>query len=397
MRRSVMAVALAFAVLVAGACGSGDGSTERSSSAPAPPDSAFAGSVERFYDPPEPLPEGPAGTIIRHQPVNETAGRVTWRIMYLSAGASGRPQPATGTVTFPTEAAPDEGWPVVANAPGTVGLHTSCAPSRNSDPAATHGVTGVGVRTDYVGMVSGQLQRYLSGPAEAHSMIDAVRAARTIPQAGAGRRWVAVGFSQGGHAALFADQLAGSYAPELDLVGTVAGAPAIELVDRYDAPGNNIPLVAQLMALVALAADHPDLDLDRLLTPTARERLEVVRTGCLPDVLVAFAGDNADDVFAEDPGDADPVEALLTRSEPDPSAGTGPLLVYVGTADNIVDPDAVTRFHRRRCAATDAPATLVTVPGADHGTVGGPVQAEVEAWIAGRLAGQATPDDCDTG
>jgi pimeloyl-ACP methyl ester carboxylesterase len=55
-------------------------------------------------------------------------------------------------------------------------------------------------------------------------VLDAVRAARGLPGAGAGRSAVVFGHSQGGHAALFAGALAARYAPELDLLGVAAAA-----------------------------------------------------------------------------------------------------------------------------------------------------------------------------
>ena len=39
--------------------------------------------------------------------------------------------------------------------------------------------------------------------------------------------------SQGGHASLFTGQLAGSYAPDLGLLGVAAGAPVPNLKDLF--------------------------------------------------------------------------------------------------------------------------------------------------------------------
>lgn len=50
-----------------------------------------------------------------------------------------------------------------------------------------------------------------------------------MPEAAAGPRFVTFGESQGGQAALFTGQLAAEYAPELDLVGVAAAAPATDL------------------------------------------------------------------------------------------------------------------------------------------------------------------------
>ena len=61
-------------------------------------------------------------------------------------------------------------------------------------------------------------------------MIDSVRVAGRLPGAGGGKNFVVWGHSQGGHAALFTGLIAKTYAPELDLLGVAAAAPATDLV-----------------------------------------------------------------------------------------------------------------------------------------------------------------------
>ena len=62
------------------------------------------------------------------------------------------------------------------------------------------------------------------GVSEGRSVLDSVRAAANLPKTGAGPRFVVWGHSQGGHAALFAGQLAKSYAPDLALVAEIRPA-----------------------------------------------------------------------------------------------------------------------------------------------------------------------------
>ena len=72
----------------------------------------------------------------------------------------------------------------------------------------------VAVATDYIGLGPvGERHPYLSRVSEANSVIDAVRAARNLRTAHAGRRWIAIGGSQGGHAVLSANELGERRAP----------------------------------------------------------------------------------------------------------------------------------------------------------------------------------------
>ena len=89
--------------------------------------------------------------------------------------------------------------------------------------------------TDYPGLGTEGIHPYLIGDSEAYSVLDSVRAARELPDAKAQKRFAVWGHSQGGHAALFTGQLAASYAPDLELVGVAAAAPATYLAELFEA------------------------------------------------------------------------------------------------------------------------------------------------------------------
>jgi len=390
---------MAVALVLAG-CSSRQGS-QTSSSAPritraTTLPAAFTGSVAAFYDPPDPLPHARPGTLIRHQVVGGTATERTWRIMYHSIDAAGRDEPVTALVTFPTRPAPPRGWPVVSSAPGTVGLNTSCALSRSDDRPDAFGVTGVAVRTDYIGMVDGQRQRYLSGVSEAHSVIDAVRAVRHIPQAHAGSRWVAFGHSQGGQAALFTNQLAASYAPELDLAGTVAGAPASPLTDLRGPDDRIVPHLVELLALFGIAADHPGLDPESYLTHAARRHVDVLEHGCVADIVATFAGLADHGLFVKNPLTTGPAAALVRDNEPGRVKAPSPILLFEGTDDTDVLPARAEAIRSRLCRVGQV-TQFEVLRGATHGTEIDRARADISSWIADRLAGQPAPDNCPAG
>lgn len=356
----------------------------------------FDGTVDQFYDPPKPLPAAQPGTLIRYQPVGETPSEVTWRILYHSIDAAGRDQATPGMVSFPKGPPPKGGWPVVSNAPGTVGLNTACALSRTYDRPDAFGVEGVAVRTDYIGMVKGQLQRYLSGTSEAHSVIDAVRAVRNIPAAHAGRRWVAFGHSQGGHAALFTNQLANAYAPELDLLGTVVGAPASGLTNLYGPNDRVVPHVVELLGLFGIAQDHPGSDPESYLTPAAKQRVPVLETGCMNEIIPTFAPIAADGLFSRNPLTTEPAASLVRENEPGTVKAPSPILMFEGTRDGYVVPARAADTRRRLCAIGQTTQYLL-IPGADHGTEINMARPQIQSWIADRFAGKPAPDNCPDG
>ncbi|WCO65684.1 hypothetical protein PO878_14360 [Iamia majanohamensis] len=119
---------------------------------PAAPE-VFDGSVEDFYVPPDPLPDGEPGDLLRTQAVGTEGGMQTVRIMYLSQDASESLRAVTGIATYPTGPGPDGGRTVVSTAHGTTGIAAPCAPSRTGGAAPAWGVDDVvAVQTDYVGL-----------------------------------------------------------------------------------------------------------------------------------------------------------------------------------------------------------------------------------------------------
>lgn len=144
--------------------------------------------------------------------------------------------PATATVTLPVDPLgdePAEGYPVVVNAHGTLGLDDPCTLSGTSSGtglAALFGGRGaIGVAPDYPGLGSPGFHRYLDGESEAHSVLDAIRAAIRLARwsgTATSERAAVVGLSQGGHATLWSAALHADYAPELDIRAFAASGPA---------------------------------------------------------------------------------------------------------------------------------------------------------------------------
>ena len=132
---------------------------------------------------------------------------------------------------------------MIAWAHPTSGVVEACAPSLMPDVSGM--IWGLAdmlrqgyvvVATDYPGLgVPGMIHPYLIGVSEGRAVLDSVRAARDLPDAGASNRFAVWGHSQGGHASLYTGELAASYAPDLKLVGVAAAAPATYLAELFDA------------------------------------------------------------------------------------------------------------------------------------------------------------------
>jgi len=136
--------------------------------------------------------------------------------------------------------------------------------------------------TDYQGLGTPGPEPYLVGDSEAMNALDAVRAARNLPQAHAGRDFAVWGHSQGGQASLFTGQLAAAYAPDLHLVGVAAGAPVPNLIDLFKVNvGTPIGKVLISMALQSWSRVYRDAKLDSIVTPAARPLVAQIAGRCL--------------------------------------------------------------------------------------------------------------------
>jgi dienelactone hydrolase len=318
--------------------------------------------------------------------VGTADGATTMRVMYHSRDARNRDRAVTGIITVPTDPAPRRGWPVVAWAHGTTGLASQCAPSRSGAPAPAFGVEGVRVATDYIGLGPvGERHAYLSGVSEAHSVVDAVRAAHRLRGVRVSRQWVAVGHSQGGHAALFTNQLGEEYAHGLRLRGTAAIAPAAVLDRTFGPTDQIVPRMVGIMALYGLATDYPAVHPDDYVGADVKAREGVLDTGCLDDIVAAFVTIPADTFYTVDPLTTEPARSVLLANDPGHTRVRSPLLVVFGTADTFVVPDRVHALFETLCDVGQV-TKLVQVDGADHGTVpalGGP---QIGQWLNDRLA-----------
>ena len=196
-----------------------------------------AGAQSAFYLASRAELAGRPGTLIRTEPMHGAPDdAAAYRVLYRSRGLHNEPIAVSGVVIVPAGPAPPDGRPIVAWAHPTTGVVPRCAPSlalfmfqqiQGLRDMVERGY--VVTATDYPGLGTAGPHPYLVGISEGRAVLDSVRAARIIGGADGSRRFAVWGHSQGGQASLYTGILAKTYAPELDLVGVAAAAPATEL------------------------------------------------------------------------------------------------------------------------------------------------------------------------
>ncbi len=240
-----------------------------------------------FYRAPDTLPAGD-GTVIRSEPIRyllDPAGvsdvaYTFQRILYTSRDRTGERHAVSGSVIVPKAAWKGPGTrPVIGYAVGTQGVGDTCAPSRLfSEGIEYEGLFMAGLLkrgyalavTDYEGLGTEGAHTYMDRVSQGQAVLDAVRAAQRLAGTGlsASSPVGIYGYSQGGGAAASAAELAGSYAPELQVKGTVAGAVPADLSALPDVLDGSLYAEFLWFAVTGLT-DSYDIDLQPYLNGRA--------------------------------------------------------------------------------------------------------------------------------
>lgn len=212
----------------------------------------------------------------------------SWNIDFVTSDSAGRTLTATGAVF--RSRTPWEGpgpRPTIAFAPSTQGVAARCDPSYSctvgvaprigpADLIAAYEQPAIAlflarganvVLTDYPRDPEDNVQLYCDHVAGAQSLIDATRAAAHLSlDADVLGLW---GFSQGG-GAVGAWLERPEYAPELQPLAAVCGAPPAGMIPMLDHVDGALPSVVILYAVAGLMAHHPDIAEEILphLSPT---------------------------------------------------------------------------------------------------------------------------------
>ncbi|HEY3467213.1 MAG TPA: alpha/beta fold hydrolase [Amycolatopsis sp.] len=383
-------------------------------SALGPPSAAAAS----FYDPPSPLPAGSDGDVIRHEastfyidPVQLIkADASVQRIMYRSRDTHGSPIAVTGTVLTPRSAWHGSGVrPIVSYAVGTQGEGDDCAPSKALAAGFEYegpfiaGLLARGygvVVTDYEGLGTPGDHTYVNREAEAHAVLDAIRAAQRLPEAGLpddGPVAIA-GYSQGGGASAAAAELQPSYAPELKLKGAYAGAVPADLAAVAKNLDGHYAVGFLGFALVSMNYAYPELNIPALLNARGKQLFEQVRTECTVEAVAAHAftqsstltsdGRSLTAYLGEEPYASRVAEQKIGTLKP-----SVPVLIVHSALDDIVPYEQDRTLGRTWCGkGVKVQFSTSLVP--TH--VLGAVRAypEAFAWLEGRFAGLPPISNC---
>ena len=291
------------------------------------------------------------------------------RIMsFATRDGSGRGREVGGIVVVP-----DVPWehagqrPTVVVAPGTVGQADKCAPS------ATYGEPGGGqisqvqplleqgfrvVVSDYIGLSAPGVHTYANRLDQGQTILDAARAGLAIDGLPADSPVAFWGYSQGGGATASAAELAQTYAPELNVVVTFAGAPPADLSQVLTRIDGNMIMGAIGYAVNGFLETNPELRpiMDEIASPYGKRILGELSEDCIGDSVERVGlhrtnswtrdGRSLSAHFAEHPE----IVSVLDQHRIGRLKPNAPVLVLNGRNDDVIPFQQAEQMARDWCS-----------------------------------------------
>ena len=319
---------------------------------------------------PSPTLRMPFGTLITarraHAPAGVPHAARAASLTYLSEDAHGEQIVVSGAVYVPQGVPHAGGWPLIGWAHGTTGIADACAPSvelESRGPEHLYAAMmtqlidhwrarGYAVAaTDYEGLGTPGVHPYMNGTSAANTVEDMARAAR-MWDATIGSRWVAIGHSQGGAAAMFAAARANRRQTGMHLVAAIAMAPGgfgiaglIDYVRTH--PEDTTALSYAPLIVLGAAAAEPGLDLDTLLAPEGHRFVEQARFECLTALWEASSSAHGP-MFASG-ANPEALQRYLQAQDIVNAHPTVPLMVVQGDADKEVAREGIDTVVEEIC------------------------------------------------
>lgn len=334
-----------------------------------------------------PVIDAAPGTVLGSRPAppakpaagsSEIAPHTARIFSFATRDQAGRIREVGGVVAEPEVPWEGEGpRPTVVVAPGTVGQGDQCAPSVNhADERGGGQLRQVGplleqgfrvVVSDYIGLGTPGVHTYVNRVEQGRTLLDAARAGLAIDGLPADSPIAFWGYSQGGGATASAAEMAESYAPELNIVVTFAGAPPADLSEVLRRIDGNTIMGAIGYAVNGFMETDPEVRplLDEIASPYGKKVLAGLEGDCIADSALRVGGHRTNswtvdgrslsDHFEEHPE----IRAVLERNRIGTMKPNAPVLVLNGRNDDVIPHGQAERLARDWCAL-GADVTFVT-------------------------------------
>lgn len=404
-------------------------------------------SLPPFYDAVTKMqPTGKLGEVIKKEKIaTPIPGAQAWRIAYISSDVNDRKTISTGLLVVPTGKAPAGGRPVISWGHGTTGAAQNCGPSQAVNPAVAlnqyfliggnswldYGMPAleefikegyVVVASDYQGLGGGGKHQYVVSATQGRDAINAIRAAGSMKETGAGKKALIYGWSQGGGTAIAAagspDYInqKGTAFDDIEMVGFVAMAPPDLTV--LTPPGGVTETTAESMIgglsktfsdsvfnfthlamnLWGTQVAYPDrLKLTDLYTDEGAKVVdEIIANKCVhvaSDTFTYTYGNDYSQLMKAKPENTKAwADALIAGSVPN-TKPVAPVIIFWGSKDTAVPP-VMGQLYREQMCKQGANVARVALGPLTHFATPAASQPIYLPWVKDRFAGKPAADGC---
>ncbi len=378
------------------------------------PKSGVQPTSDAFYTSPgvAELENATPGTILRYRPITSSTYGSTlsgaYQLMYRTSDTKDRPTASITTVLIPKNA------PLLASQRQLLSyqafydaLNLKCAPSynltkntlfeqSNVKPALAKGI--VVTIADYEGLDS----QWIVGLNTAHGVLDSIRAVEQFQPAklnGAATPVGLMGYSGGGHASAWANEVAPTYAPELNIIGVAMGGLPVKLDNVARKVDGKLFSGVYLGAIAGLLRAYGDeIDIDRLANAKGKQMLTAIADACLlsefagaPEMLFYAYKSAKDYIVVPDLLEDPQIKAIIVANSLGQRTPKAPMYVYEATMDEIMPLADVDDLVKGYCDAGIKVQYRRAL--ADHISLGiSPTNAM--NYLLDRFAGKAVPSTC---
>ena len=349
-----------------------------------------------FYRPAPGFETTAPGTVLKRRQVTAALLPAT-QLQVRSTDAKNRPVTVVTTLIVPPTPYPGK-RPLLSYQPAIDSLGDQCNPSytlrTNTEKEA--GLLGMGLAKGWAVVVTdyqGPRDAFAAGRMEGRAVLDGIRAARSLPDAGLADSPIGLwGYSGGALASGWAAELHPAYAPELPIAGVAAGgipadfAPAARIMDGGPFSG------LALAGVTGLMREYPELT--PLLNDAGRAMVERVADMCVAELATTLAFKRiADFTDSRDPLNEPVAREVLALNRMGSNAPTAPVYIYHSLFDELI-PWTVGNTVRKEWCAQGTKVAFHTDVLSEHNVLAVTGAPSAVAYLSARFHGLSAPSSC---
>ncbi|WP_436501132.1 lipase family protein [Actinokineospora sp. HUAS TT18] len=308
---------------------------------------------DAFYLPAPGYESAAPGAVLKKRQVI-AAGLPATQFQVRSTDAKDRPVTVVSTLIVP----PTPYWgqrPLLSYQPATDSLGDQCDPSYTlrTGTEKEAALLGLGLAKGWAVVVTdyqGPRDAYGAGRMEGHAVLDGIRGAISLPEAGLAKAKIGMwGYSGGGLATGWAAELQPTYAPELRIAGVAAGGTPADLSLAAKTIDGGLFAGLGLGAIVGLMREYPELE--SLLNDAGRALQAEIGDMCVAELAARYPFRRiAQYTNSPDPLNEPVAKQVLALNRMGTQAPTAPVYLYHSKFDELIPWAAGDTVRREWCA-----------------------------------------------